>query len=62
VTLEIARREAVVFETMLLQPLFEPVAAGGPLGELGGSYLAQSVAEHDRAFGAVLARLLERGK
>lgn len=60
-TIEVARREAVLFETLTMEQLFQPIVGGdGALGEVGCSYLAQSVAEHDRAFHEVVARMLER--
>lgn len=56
----LAPREATLFETLMMQQLFEPILGeDGALGEVGCSYLAQSVAEHDRAFREVLAQMLE---
>lgn len=59
-TPELARREAAIFETLMLEPLFAPLAQStGALGGAGSGYLAESLAERDRAFGDVLARILE---
>jgi hypothetical protein len=60
-TIEFARREATLFETLMLQQLCEPIFGdNGVLGEVGAGYITQTVAEHDESFGDVIARVLQR--